>query len=464
MKVKTSEIFLNKYHKPFDLILNNKHEYKYYSMINPRSSTKTSAMGELVLLTSITKQGDWLILRKNSNTLDTSVIEEIFEKIYKYELSEYFTYNKTTKILTYLPNGNKMFFRGLDKENIKGFKTKNKLQGCWVEEAQQFKEAKELEMIIQTAIKNVYDYFVYFETGNGNPKPSHWINERIKYVKNNKQFLYIWQDYRDLINILPKTLIEQIEMTKLYDYETYRTDYLGEFGTTASAIYKRFDRQVVLKDNIDVSNFKFHVVGVDYGETHGTAFTYSVIRGDFSKVGVKRHYYHINGDNKESSGLKDINDYAKDFVKFLKDVHELCGQKMLLQIDSASLPFINVALKLIEKERLSFAIYERLNKKTVLHKVSKKDKEKNDKKSNIESRISITNLMIGKGMLEIEEFTDKENNIDSTKLVEAFELAEYNDNMERRDDGTSNIDSIDSFEYTINEFMNNINNYIFKQN
>ena len=71
----------------------------------------------------------------------------------------------------------------------------------------------------------------------------------------------------------------------------------------------------------------------------------------------------------------------------------------------------------------------------------------------IESRIVVTNLLLGAGRLEIHE--------DNEDLLQAFEMAEYNDNGERIDNGSSNIDSLDGFEYTLLEFIEQIYNSIF---
>ena len=53
----------------------------------------------------------------------------------------------------------------------------------------------------------------------------------------------------------------------------------------------------------------------------------------------------------------------------------------------------------------------------------------------------MTNLLIGAGRLNV--------NKKCTQLLEAFELAQYNNKGERVDNGTSDIDSLDSFEYSI---------------
>ena len=68
----------------------------------------------------------------------------------------------------------------------------------------------------------------------------------------------------------------------------------------------------------------------------------------------------------------------------------------------------------------------------------KRSSDKN--KSSVQERIDITELMFGAQFITITP--------DAVKLIDAIEQAEYNNKNERADDGRSDIDSLDSFEYS----------------
>lgn len=438
MELRLGDAFPGKYLFMQD-ILDDTNEYKYHCLINPRSSAKSKSIGKLAFLCSMLRKGDVLAVRKNNNTLKTSVIQELIDCIDEYELHNYFEYHKTEQWIRYIPNGNTIYFRGIDKGNIKGLKPRTKWQMLWIDEVQQLVDESEIEVIIQTVVKNAYPHFVYFESGNGDHRPSHWVNKRVAKIKNNKYYKYVFQTYKDIEHLLPPELLHQIQITKETSYEIYALDYLGELGQGVRSVYKKFKREDVVVSSIDKSAINVIVGGADYGDSDATTFKASFFSKKFDRVQVAPGYYHKNG---VSPGLKDINDYAKDFFIYYKNIYETYGKRILVNVDSAALAFIKVLQKIQKQNNYHWLVIKGTNK---AKKVSKYGA--------IESRIVVTNLLLGAGRLEIHE--------DNEDLLQAFEMAEYNDNGERIDNGSSNIDSLDGFEYTLLEFIEQIYNSIF---
>ena len=118
----------------------------------------------------------------------------------------------------------------------------------------------------------------------------------------------------------------------------------------------------------------------------------------FDRVQVAPGYYHKNG---VSPGLKDINDYAKDFFIYYKNIYETYGKRILVNVDSAALAFIKVLQKIQKQNNYHWLVIKGTNK---AKKVSKYGA--------IESRIVVTNLLLGAGRLEIHE--------DNEDLLQAF--------------------------------------------
>lgn len=439
MDIKVKDKFPANFKYLFNFIKGEEHK-NYISMITPRSAGKSYTMGWLTILSLMNVEGDILVVRKNNNTLKTSVIQECLSVIEELELYQYFEYHKTEQWIKYKPLDRYIYFKGIDKDNIKGFKPSSKIFSmCWIEEVQQLKGVEEINVIINTFTKNIGYKYLYIETGNGSSIRSHWINKRIQDLKKREEYLIIKQSYKDIEYLLDKGTLENINIMKKYEYNTYLIEFEGQYGQSSSSVYKKFKYEEVVVNEIDVSNIAIAVIGVDYGDSDATTFTLSLIDNKFKKIQVAKHYYHKNG---VSPGLKDVNDYCTDFFKFANDCYTKFGKRILVQIDSASLSFYKVLQRQQSILNVNYIALKKVNKKKSL-----------SKKGNIESRIMLTNLLIGAKMLTI--------NKSCTELIEAFENCEYGNIGERIDNGTFNIDSLDSFEYSFNEFMQELNNAVF---
>ena len=443
MDIKVSEKFPANFKYLYNFISGKKIK-NYVSMVTPRSAGKSYTMGWLVILTIMMIPGDILIVRKNNNTLKTSVIQECLDTIEELGMFSLFEYHKTEQWIRYIPLDRKIFFKGIDKDNIKGFKPPSGIFSlCWIEEVQQLNGVEEVNVIIDTFVKNIGDRYLYIETGNGSSIRSHWINKRINEIQKNDKFHVIKQDYRDIEHLLNKGAIDRINTLKELDYNTYCIEYLGMYGQNSSSVYKKFDRDVILQP-ITKQDVNIIIIGVDYGDSDATTFTATGISGTFDKIQVLKHYYHKNG---VSIGLKDINDYVKEFFIFAEQMYKEYGKRMLVQVDSATLSYFTVLKKHQIQHNVHYLVIDKVNKTKKL-----------DKKGNIESRIMVNNLMIGNGIFSINQ--ECEN---ALILCEAYENAERGNNGERVDNGTSNIDSLDATEYSFNKYMMNIYNNMFKR-
>jgi hypothetical protein len=98
-------------------------------------------------------------------------------------------------------------------------------------------------------------------------------------------------------------------------------------------------------------------------------------------------------------------------------------------IDPANLTF----KQLVEEQT-----YKLENKFIFVESFLKKSSDKN--KTSVQERIDLTEIMFGSDFVSI---TPK-----AEQLIAAIEQAEYNNKNERADDGRSDIDSLDSFEYS----------------
>lgn len=168
------------------------------------------------------KPHKFLILRKVGTDLKLSVIEEIKDAINNLGRWELCDYNKQDKILTYLPNGNQIIFRGLDEpERVKSIKD---ISGMWLEEATEFSEEDfdQLNLRIRGERKNYIQYILTF-----NPiDEDHWLRQRIKH---DSDFTTLKTTHKNNF-FLSHEDREQVEKLKERNPTFYDIYCLGEWG------------------------------------------------------------------------------------------------------------------------------------------------------------------------------------------------------------------------------------------
>jgi len=405
--------------------------HKKLLYIDARSGGKSYTMKYECVFSLINNPNkDVVVVRKNQNTLRDSVGNEILDAIDELGLNAYFEWTPSLLRFRYIPNDNYIYLKAIDDDNFKGFRPKSGTYSLvWVEETQQLKSKEELDTITNTTMKYSDEDTLNVFTGNGKNERNHWVNKWKDKCKTIPGYGVYRHTYLDVEHLLPKHLLDEINLIKEYDYAQYRVEYLGEYGMSASSIYKKFNYDDVAIEEIDNNDINVILGGCDYGDSDAFVCTASGISANFDKVQVIDTFYHKNG---VSPMMKDVNDYVKDFFDFYEEISLKYNKRIRVEIDSASLSFIKVARSYQAQNggRYKDIIIEGTNKKRKISKYGY-----------IESRIVLTNLLIGAGRLNV--------NKKCTQLLEAFELAQYNNKGERVDNGTSDIDSLDSFEYSI---------------
>lgn len=170
----------------------------------------------------------------------------------------------------------------------------------------------------------------------------------------------------------------------------------------------------------------FVTIGVDYGAGQSkTKFVATGITYAFQKV--------IILDELDISEVYDPEQLYTSFILFYKRIFEKYGMCQYAFCDYGALGNV-LTLGLIrrcQKERLSIKIMD-------------------CSKGTIKDRIFLTSTLIAQKRLDILR--------KNTIIIKALQEALWNKNKEdeRLDDGTTDIDSLDAFEYSINSFYENL--------
>lgn len=351
---------------------------------------------------------------------------------WKLKEGKHFPRGNSTKLYMRTTQGNHIHFVGLnDYESQKGARPtrmRNAHKILWLFEITQFDSEQELNNTISNYVRGQKDWFIILYEYNPHPKKSHWTYEWVKKMEAREDAYVNHTNYHDLADWqqeqwLGNIAMQEIENLKKADYEQYKSIYLGLPANLTGTVYKQFDIARHVKE--PTYEYMQVDVGVDYGEADATVFTAVGIKENFTGMEVFDTYYHKNGDD----GIRNINQYANELMQFCTRVYSKVKKPVTVYIDPANLTYKKLVEELTFSPEYSFIMVE---------SITKRSSDKN--KSSIQERIDLTEVMFGADFLTI---TPK-----AERLITAFEQAEYDKKGDRADDGRSDIDSLDSFEYS----------------
>lgn len=264
----------------------------------------------------------------------------------------------------------------------------------------------------------------------------HSIPNPIKEELDKAKEIYNWRYWH--FTFLDNPVMTQEKIDYLYSIYSESSNYfkvkiLGLRGRGEGLIYKKFGDNHVADIDMETRNYLVYTIGIDYGETDATVFTFTGIYNIFSGIDALREFYHKNGEMEVLE--KTIDDYCEDFFNFADECHELVNRPIEVFVDSANKTFKNKIKKEQMKRGIGWLVIKSVNKV----------KENINAKSAIEERIDMTNLMIGTNILTIDK--------SCKRLTGALQAAIRDKHGQRLDDTTVNIDSLDSFEYSWKKYI-----------
>ena len=359
------------------------------------------------------KSGLIVILGNTKGTLQRNVIEPL-QNIWGTELVSDIKSDNTALLF-----GEKAYCLGAD--NIKHV---NKIRGasfkyCYGDEVATWNE--EVFQMLKSRLDKPYSKF----DGTCNPEgPSHWFK---KFLDGNAD---IYQQKYTLYDnpFLDKEVLQNLE-TEYRGTVFFDRYILGDWKAAEGTIYMLFadKTQDFLADKVS-EQLAIVSIGVDYGAGKSKIkFVASGITYNFRNVYVL--------DEMDLSGVYDPEQIYEKFIEFYKRVYDKYDKCQYAFCDYGALGNV-ITLGLIrrcQKERLPVQIVD-------------------CSKGLINDRIFLSSTL----MAQKRFFILRKNTI----ITKAFQEALWNDKKpdERLDDGTTDIDSLDAFEYSINSFYENLIN------
>lgn len=280
------------------------------------SSGKSVFLAERCVYDLLKEGRNYLVIRNVSNTIHTSVYNEIKKVILAWGLNDCFNIHKSEMTIT-CNNGYQVLFKGLDDvEKIKSITPeKGVITDVWVEEATEtnYDDIKQLTKRLRGNSKLSKRIILSF-----NPiMRSHWIYE--------EYFRGVFQDndtvYRDDHLLILKTtykdnrfLSEQdvYELEKEKDSYYYNVYTLGNWGTLGNLIFTNWRVADIGNDRELYGTYKS---GLDFGFTNDpTAFVRFAKRG--KQIFVTHGFYEYGLTNPE---------IARRILEITPNAHKLKG-------------------------------------------------------------------------------------------------------------------------------------------
>jgi phage terminase large subunit len=301
--------------------------YTHYWLGGGRGSTKSSFTAiEIILGIMKDKDSNAVVLRKVKDTLKDSVFEQLCWAIEVLGVSQYWHIPEAMLVLTYLPTGQKIIFRGADKpKKIKSIKfSKGYCKYIWYEEVDEFEGMEEIRMINQSLMRGGSS-FVVFYSYNPPKSANNWVNAEVQLTREDRLFHH--SNYLTVPKawLGPQFIIEA-EHLKVTKPTSYEHEYLGEVTGTGGEVFDNVSIRKISDE--EIKNFYNIRRGLDFGFAIDP-LAYNVAHYDrkkktlyifheLYKVGLSNHaaYQHIKVENKNNEMV--LADSAEP-----KSIHEL---------------------------------------------------------------------------------------------------------------------------------------------
>lgn len=355
MKIKLSDVIAPSFkgiHRDI-----KKDGHTHYWLKGGRGSTKSSFVAlEIIYGIMRDPEANAVVLRKVKDTLRDSVYEQLTWAIEKLGVAHYWDIPESKLVLTYVPTGQKILFRGADNpKKIKSTKVKKGyIKYIWYEELDEFNGMEEIRMINQSLMRGGSGFKVFYSY---NPPQSinNWVNYEATLTRPDRlvhesTYLTVPREW------LGDEFIIEAEHLKKVNKDAYDHEYMGEVTGTGGEVFKNINVREITDE--EISNFWNIKRGLDFGYaidplSYGTMhydrkkkrlyIFHELYKTGLSNYGAHEHIKRENinndvvkADSAEPKSINELNQYGLRVVgvkkgpdsvnygiKFLQDLEEI---------------------------------------------------------------------------------------------------------------------------------------------
>ena len=243
-------------------------KHTYYDLTGGRGSLKSSCVSvEIIynMMKKVNKNKHAVVYRKVGDTLETSVFAQIEWAIDILGVSRLWKLTKSPMRAEYLPTGQKIIFKGLDKAaKSKSIKVPFGYIGyLWFEEFDEFAGEEEIRKVQQSVIRGGND-FVVFKSMNPPKSRQNWANDYIEKEKLRKDTLVSQTTYlTSPKEWLGQQFIDDAEWLKMVNPKAYEYEYLGIPIGNGTEVFDNLEIRQITDE--EISRFDRLYRGVDWG-------------------------------------------------------------------------------------------------------------------------------------------------------------------------------------------------------
>lgn len=244
------------------------HKHTYYDLTGGRGSLKSSFVSLEIVFNMMKKenrQQHAVVYRKVGDTLETSVYAQIEWAIDTLGVSSLWKLTKSPMRATYMPTGQRIIFKGLDKaQKSKSIKVPfGYIAYLWFEEFDEFAGEEEIRKVQQSVIRGG-DRFVVFKSMNPPKSRMNWANDYIEKEKVRKDTLVSQTTYlTSPPEWLGQQFIDDAEWLKMVNPKAYKHEYLGIPIGTGTEVFDNLEIRQITDEEIAKWDRLYR--GVDWG-------------------------------------------------------------------------------------------------------------------------------------------------------------------------------------------------------
>lgn len=302
-----------------------------YRVVKGSRASKKSKTTALWYVTNLMKypQANLLVIRKTERTLKTSCFTEIKWAVHRLGVEKYWKFTYSPLEATYLPTGQKIYFRGLDDPlKITSITVEiGVLCWAWLEEAYEIMNEADFDTLDESIRGEVPEGLFKQWTITFNPwNEHHWLKKRFFDVEDDEDILAITTNYK-CNEWLDKNDLRLFENMKKNNPRRYQVAGLGNWGIVDGLVYENWkEREFTLDEVKDCVT----VAGLDYGYTNDpAAFLIGFLDLKKSKLYIYDEFYEKGMSNKKIYQRIYEMGYSKEKITAdgaePKSNDELCG-------------------------------------------------------------------------------------------------------------------------------------------
>ena len=280
--------------------VDRRHE-RYIVMKGSAGSGKSVDSAQHYILRLMRDKGRNLVaMRKSDITNRDSTFAELTGAVYRLfggNSERFWRITQNPMQLTFLPNGNKIIFRGMNddkqREKLKSITfQKGKLTDVWLEEATEFTQA-DLEIIDDRLRGELPPGQFYQIRMTFNPvNQNHWIKKLFFDIPDPNVFTH--SSTFEQNRFIDDAYRQRMERRRLLDPDGYRIYGLGEWGEIGGLILHNWEVRDV---SLNLSDYDDVAIGQDFGFNHANAVL--LLGWKDSNIYILQELYGFEKDSSE---------------------------------------------------------------------------------------------------------------------------------------------------------------------